>query len=97
MIPALPVDCIRNSIEGSWGQGFHALAADCHAEARCDLNQKSLVHNFWHGKLIFKGLQALMGPPRPESKQAVAACQNAGIQVKMITGDHALTAAANIS
>jgi magnesium-transporting ATPase (P-type) len=36
----------------------------------------------------------MMDPPRPESRQAVAACQTAGIKVKMITGDHALTAAA---
>ncbi len=43
---------------------------------------------------IFLGLQGMIDPPRPEAIAAVAACQNAGIQVKMITGDHALTAAA---
>ncbi len=44
--------------------------------------------------LIFMGLQGMIDPPRPEAIAAVAACQNAGIQVKMITGDHATTAAA---
>lgn len=44
--------------------------------------------------LAFIGLQAMIDPPRPEALQAVRACQSAGIRVKMITGDHALTAAA---
>jgi len=44
--------------------------------------------------LIFLGLQAMIDPPRPEALTAVRACQSAGIGVKMITGDHALTAAA---
>ncbi|MDJ0912970.1 MAG: cation-transporting P-type ATPase [Desulfobacterales bacterium] len=42
--------------------------------------------------LIFLGLQAMMDPPRDNSHQAVAICHQAGIKVKMITGDHALTA-----
>ncbi|MGD9174338.1 MAG: HAD-IC family P-type ATPase [Desulfobacterales bacterium] len=44
--------------------------------------------------LIFLGLQAMMDPPRDNSHQAVAVCRQAGIDVKMITGDHALTAEA---
>jgi magnesium-transporting ATPase (P-type) len=44
--------------------------------------------------LAFAGLQALADPPRPEAIAAVAACRQAGIAVKMITGDHAATAAA---
>jgi cation-transporting P-type ATPase F len=72
-------------------KGYRVLAF---AEGRCDSAQRSLAQDFWQGRLTFTGLQALMDPPRPESKQAVAACQTAGIQVKMITGDHALTAAA---
>jgi magnesium-transporting ATPase (P-type) len=44
--------------------------------------------------LTFLGLQAMMDPPRPEAIAAVRACQSAGIAVKMITGDHALTARA---
>ena len=44
--------------------------------------------------LTFLGLQAMIDPPRPEAIAAVKACQTAGIRVKMITGDHAVTAAA---
>ena len=36
----------------------------------------------------------MIDPPRPEAIAAVRACQSAGIHVKMITGDHALTAQA---
>ena len=46
------------------------------------------------GGLDFIGLQALVDPPRPEAIAAVRACRQAGIAVKMITGDHATTAAA---
>ena len=44
--------------------------------------------------LIFLGLVGIMDPPRPEVRDAIKICQDAGIKVKMITGDHHLTAAA---
>ncbi len=44
--------------------------------------------------LTLLGLQGMMDPPRPEVVNAIQACHTAGISVKMITGDHALTAAA---
>lgn len=44
--------------------------------------------------LTLLGLQGMMDPPRTEAIDAIRASQEAGIAVKMITGDHALTAAA---
>ncbi len=44
--------------------------------------------------LVFLGLQGMIDPPRAAAIKAVGACQAAGVQVKMITGDHADTAAA---
>ncbi len=45
-------------------------------------------------ELIFCGLQGMMDPPRPEAKEAIRECHEAGIRVIMITGDHAITALA---
>jgi Ca2+-transporting ATPase len=48
----------------------------------------------WTKDWTFLGLAGLMDPPRPEAAAAIARCREAGIQVKMITGDHSITAAA---
>jgi cation-transporting ATPase F len=84
-------DAVLRNTEALAARGYRVLAF---AEGRTDSRKRSLARNTWQGRLVFAGLQALMDPPRPESKQAVTVCQSAGIQVRMITGDHALTAAA---
>jgi len=53
-----------------------------------------LDHHHVSGGLTFLGLQGKLDPPRPEAIEAVAKCRSAGIRVKMITGDHLLTAKA---
>jgi Ca2+-transporting ATPase len=55
--------------------------------------QRLSVHELPPG-FTFLGLQGMIDPPRQEAIDAVAACHRAGIQVKMITGDHAGTAVA---
>jgi Ca2+-transporting ATPase len=44
--------------------------------------------------LTFIGLQGMIDPPRPEVKQAIQECKEAGIKTIMITGDHLITAKA---
>jgi cation-transporting ATPase F len=66
------------------------------AFARKDLPAETaaLAHDDVASGLVFVGLQAMIDPPRPEAIRAVRICQGAGVRVKMITGDHAITAAA---
>jgi Ca2+-transporting ATPase len=44
--------------------------------------------------LTMLALVAIVDPPRKEARDAIAECKRAGIRVRMITGDHATTAAA---
>ncbi len=55
-------------------------------------DQQSLVFNDVNNGLTLLGIIGIIDPPREEATQAVRDCQSAGIRVKMITGDHALTA-----
>ncbi|PWB51762.1 MAG: carbonate dehydratase [Nitrosomonadales bacterium] len=73
------------------GQGLRVLAF---ASKPATSGQDALTHGDLASGMIFLGLQGMMDPPRPEAVRAVKACQRAGIAVKMITGDHAVTAAA---
>jgi Ca2+-transporting ATPase len=45
-------------------------------------------------ELQFLALTGIVDPPRKEAKDAIGLCKEAGIRVRMITGDHATTAAA---
>lgn len=70
-------------------QGLRVLALAERQEPQGAIDPASL-----EGGLCFLGLVGLIDPPRPEAIAAVAECRAAGIRVKMITGDHAGTAAA---
>ncbi|KOX14557.1 carbonate dehydratase [Saccharothrix sp. NRRL B-16348] len=70
-------------------QGMRVLAfARTHVPEDTPLTEDTL-----HGAVSL-GLQAMHDPPRPEAIEAVRACQEAGIEVRMITGDHLGTARA---
>jgi Ca2+-transporting ATPase len=56
--------------------------------------QARLTHDDVRDSLTLIGLQGMMDPPRAEAITAVSRCRRAGIRVKMITGDHVLTARA---
>ncbi len=73
------------------GQGQRVLAF---ATQAVNGDKRSLVHSDIAGKLTLLGMVGMIDPPRAEAVAAVAECHDAGIRVKMITGDHAKTAAA---
>ena len=54
--------------------------------------QRELDHPDLQDGAIMLGIAGMMDPPRPEAIAAIADCLQAGIRVKMITGDHPQTA-----
>jgi magnesium-transporting ATPase (P-type) len=59
-----------------------------------ELGQRTLHFEDVETGLVLLGLVGIIDPPREEAIAAVAQCRAVGIRVKMITGDHAGTAAA---
>lgn len=73
------------------GTGMRVLAF---ASRKVDSEHSSLIMEEDLCEFTFLGIQAISDPPRMEVKEAIDSCHNAGITVKMITGDHPATAAA---
>ncbi|MEN8212931.1 MAG: cation-transporting P-type ATPase [Pseudomonadota bacterium] len=87
----LDQDLIFQQVHEMAARGLRVLAF---ARKKPDTTVCSVSHADISGGLTFLGLQAMMDPPRQEAIAAVRACKQAGIEVKMITGDHVDTAAA---
>ena len=69
-------------------QALRVLGFACkeyESEAAIDMREENL---------IYVGLMCMIDPPREEVKASIAQCHGAGINVKMITGDHKVTAGA---
>ena len=79
-------EAIRISAQG---QRILAFASRTIGSDHLDLEMEDVKADF-----SFLGMVGLIDPPRPESITAIKQCNDAGIRVKMITGDHAGTAAA---
>jgi Ca2+-transporting ATPase len=88
---ALEPSTILQTAEAMAKQGLRVLAF---AKKPVAPEQKTVNHDDIAADLVFLGLQGMIDPPRPEAIAAVHACQAAGIQVKMITGDNITTAQA---
>lgn len=73
------------------GRGQRVLAL---ATRRAGPEEQDLAPDRLGTQLAMVGLVGLIDPPRPEAMKAIAECIEAGIRVKMITGDHAGTACA---
>ncbi len=80
---------------GFWKREIESLAATGErviAVATREADGGTLGHDDIRD-MVFLGIVGMIDPPREEAVLAVRQCQQAGIRVKMITGDHALTAA----
>jgi len=86
-----PLDAaaVNAAVEQMAARGLRVLAF-ARLEVAADHDQ--LHHDHVRAGLTFLGLQGMIDPPRAEAIVSVRKCQEAGIHVKMITGDHALTA-----
>ena len=92
-----PIDTVRSEFvsnnERLGKQGLRVMAV-----ARRDLDPASFDPS---GDLLSQvsdltmlALVGIVDPPRPEAKASIAKARSAGIQIRVITGDHAVTAAA---
>lgn len=73
----------------SWGLRLLAIAFKAAPREHQELRFSDVDHS-----LTLLGVVGIIDPPRDEAIRAVQQCRAAGIRVKMITGDHAITAAA---
>ena len=91
-------DAVAREVSRLAVQGLRVLAMAVVLDADPDPDPSSetggLGEDTLRGELLLVGLQAMWDPPRAAAPGAVATCRTAGVQVKMITGDHPATAVA---
>ncbi len=71
------------------GQRLMGVAYNETDQKRTELDKENCEHN-----KVFLGVVGIIDPPRDEAIAAIKECKEAGVQVKMITGDHVITARA---
>ncbi|HRW80164.1 MAG TPA: HAD-IC family P-type ATPase, partial [Desulfomonilia bacterium] len=85
------VPAINAAVDAMARRGLRVLAFAMKAVQK---GVQTIDHKDIASGLTFLGLQGMIDPPRKEAIEAVRDCHDAGIHVKMITGDHAITASA---
>lgn len=88
---AINKDYWAKHIDDLSSQGLRVLAA---ASADAPAGSSELVITNLDSGMVFVGVVGIVDPPRPEAIAAIAIMHDAGIDVKMITGDHPGTALA---
>jgi cation-transporting ATPase F len=88
---ALDPAAVHAAVDELTAQGLRVLAF---ARRRVPADHARLTWDDVEGGFTLLGLQGMIDPPRAEAIRAVGECQRAGIEVKMITGDHPGTAVA---
>jgi len=88
-----PIDHVywQQEIQTMGERGYRLLAI---AFRSAESNHRELQFNDVQTGLSLLGIVGIIDPPRQEAIQAIKQCKTAGIAVKMITGDHAVTATA---
>ncbi|MCG7200857.1 HAD-IC family P-type ATPase [Marinobacter pelagius] len=87
----MAVELVHEAVEALAERGMRVLAV---AMAKPSAGTVDLASSGWQQELCFLGLVGMSDPPRDEAIHAVRVCQQAGVVVKMVTGDHAETARA---
>lgn len=82
-------ETLHRSLQEMAERGLRVLAT-----AYKSLTSEKLDENSAQKDLIFAGFLGMIDPPREEAKLAIEKCKQAGITVKMITGDNHMTAEA---
>jgi magnesium-transporting ATPase (P-type) len=80
---------IHTEVENMTRQGMRVIAV---AKKNLSTDHQSLEEHDIKEGFVLLGLVGMMDPPREGALESIKACQEAGITVKMITGDHPLTA-----
>lgn len=81
----------KEEMDRQAGEGRRIIAA---AIGKMEDGKNRIEHENIGAQFTFLGLVGIIDPPRPEAVEAIKVCKEAGIKVKMITGDHAITARA---
>jgi calcium-translocating P-type ATPase len=86
---AIDAAAIADAAQAMTSAGLRVLAL-----ARCFADDATALHSGHRRDLTLLGLVGMQDPPRPQAIAAIRSCRSAGIDVKMVTGDHAYTALA---
>ncbi|MDD2468620.1 MAG: HAD-IC family P-type ATPase, partial [Desulfobulbus sp.] len=105
VLKGAPEVVVRHCAEAGRPEVYQQISAEMHRMGERGMRVLALASMDWPENaslppdipdqgFSFLGLVGMIDPPRPEAIAAIAACHRAGIVVKMITGDHKITAAA---